>query len=126
MGNPMLGRSSVGVSPTPRATRSTDVGGVWVDNNLWIAAAPTSSTDCYPCTPESAGRLARSWGVAGHGLVQLAEGLLDAGFEVVRTTGAGRAWRCWFGRELGHPCPGLVGDWAGLVALRAVEAIVRV
>ena len=78
----------------------------------------SSYADSY-CTyalSMSAGRSARSSRVAGHGLVQVAEGLLDAGVEVVRTPGAVRAWSCWFGRWLGQPCPGLVGDRAGLVA----------
>jgi hypothetical protein len=48
----------------------------------------------------SAGRLARSSGVACHGLVQLAEGLLDAGVDLVRTMGAVLDCRRWFGREL--------------------------
>ena len=74
----------------------------------------------------SAGRLARSLRVAGHGLVQSAEGLLDAGIDLVRTLGAALACSRWLGRELGEPCAGLVGDWAGLVALGAVEAIIRV
>jgi hypothetical protein len=74
----------------------------------------------------SAGRLARSSGVAGYGLVQLAEGLLDAGFDLARTMGTVLECRGWFGRELRQPGPGLVGDWAGLVALGAVEAIIRV
>jgi hypothetical protein len=74
----------------------------------------------------SAGRLARSSGVAGHGLVQSAEGLLDAGVDVVSTVGAVLACSRWLGRELGEPCPGLVGDRAGLVALGAVEAIIWV
>jgi hypothetical protein len=46
----------------------------------------------------SAGRRARSSGVAGHGLVQLAEGLLDAGFDVARTMRAVLDCRSWFGR----------------------------
>ena len=74
----------------------------------------------------SAGRPARASGLAYHGLVQVAEGLLDAGVDVVRTPGAVRAWSCWFGRWLGQPCPGLVGDRAGLVALGARKAIVEV
>ena len=74
----------------------------------------------------SAGRLARSLRVAAYGLVQSAEGLLDAGIDLVRTLGAALACSLWLGRELGEPCSGLVGDWAGLVALGAVEAIIRV
>ena len=74
----------------------------------------------------SVGRLARSPGVAGHGLVQSVEGLLDAGVEVVRTLGAVLACSGWLGRWLGEPCAGLVGGRAGLVALGAVEAIIRV
>jgi hypothetical protein len=35
-----------------------------------------------------AARLGGSSGVAYHGVVQLAEGLLDAGFELARTTAA--------------------------------------
>ena len=54
----------------------------------------------YPFAPTSAGRLARSSGVACHGLVQLAEGLLDAGVDLVRTMGAVLDCRRWFGREL--------------------------
>jgi hypothetical protein len=72
----------------------------------------------------SAGRLARSSGVAGHGLVQVAEGLLDAGVEVVSTAGAVLDCSRWLGRWR-QPCSGLVGDRAGLVALGAVEAIIR-
>ena len=71
----------------------------------------------YPCAPMSAGRLARSSGVACHGLVQLAEGLLDAGVDVARTLGAVLDGRGWLGRELRQPGPGLVGDRTGLVAL---------
>ena len=41
----------------------------------------------------SAGSLARSSGVAGNGLVQLAEGLLNAGFDVARTMRAVLACR---------------------------------
>jgi hypothetical protein len=74
----------------------------------------------------SAGRPARSSGVAGHGLVQPAEGLLDAGVKLVRTMGAILVCSGWLGRELGQPCPRLVGDRAGLVALGAMEAIIRV
>ena len=74
----------------------------------------------------SAGRLARSPGVAGYGLVQSAEGLLDAGVDLVRTLGVALACSGWLGRWLGEPCAGLVGDRAGLVALGAVEAIIRV
>jgi hypothetical protein len=48
----------------------------------------------------SAGRLARSSGVAGHGLVELAEGLLDAGVDLIRTMGAVLDCRRWFGRQL--------------------------
>jgi hypothetical protein len=51
---------------------------------------------------------------------------LDAGIDLVRTLGAALACSGWLGRELGEPCAGLVGDWAGLVALGAVEAIIRV
>jgi hypothetical protein len=93
---------------------------------LRVVAAPTSYADSYLCAVHAAGRAARSSGVAGHGLVQFAEGLLDAGVEVVRTLGAVLACRRWFGRLLGQPCPGLVGDRAGLVALGAVKAIVEV
>lgn len=74
----------------------------------------------------SANRSARSPGVAGYGLVQSAEGLLDAGVEVVRTLGVVLDCSGWLGRWLGEPCAGLVGDRAGLVALGAVEAIIRV
>src|SRR5512132_4035335 len=74
----------------------------------------------------SAGRPARSSGVAGHGFVQFAEGLLDAGVELVSTVGAVRDGSGWLGRELGQPCPRLVGDRTRLVALGAVEAIIRV
>ena len=73
----------------------------------------------------SANRPARSSGVAGHGLVQSAEGLLDAGVEVVRTVGVVLDCSGWVGRWR-QPCSGLVGDRAGLVALGAVEAIVCV
>jgi hypothetical protein len=80
----------------------------------------------FPVLSMSAARLGGSSGgssgVACHGAVQLAEGLLDAGFELARTLAAVPAWRGW----LGQPCPGLVGGRAGLVALGAVEAIVRV
>ena len=74
----------------------------------------------------SASRPARSPGVVRNGLVQPAEGLLDAGFDLVRTVEAVLDWRRWLSRWLGQPCPGLVGDWAGLVALGALEAIIRV
>jgi hypothetical protein len=74
----------------------------------------------------SASRPAKSPGAAGHGLMEPAEGLLDAGVDLVRMMGAALDCRCWLGRELGQPCPGLVGDRAGLVALGAVEAIIRV
>jgi hypothetical protein len=74
----------------------------------------------------SAGRPARSSGVAGHGFVQFAEGLLDAGVDLVSTVGAVLDCSRWLGRELGQPCPRLVGDRTWLVALGAVEAIVRV
>jgi hypothetical protein len=49
----------------------------------------------------SAGRPARSSGVAAHGLVQFAEGLLDAGVDLVSTVGAVRDGSRWLGRELG-------------------------
>jgi hypothetical protein len=52
-------------------------------------------------------------------------GLLDAGVEVVRTLDAVLDCSGWLGRWR-QPCPGLVGDRAGLVALGAVEAIIRV
>ena len=61
-----------------------------------------------------------------NGLAQPAEGILNAGFDLARTVGAVMACRCWLGRWLGQPCAGLVGGWAGFVALGAVEAIVRV
>ena len=65
----------------------------------------------------SAGRPARSSGVACHGLMKPAEGLLDAGLEVAGRLGAVLDCRGWVDRWLGQPCPGLVGDGAGLVAL---------
>jgi hypothetical protein len=96
-------------------------------------AATSESSRRQPAPPPathmrsmSAGRLARSLRVAAHGLVQSAEGLLDAGVDLVRTLGAALACSLWLGRELGEPCSGLVGGWAGLVALGAVEAIIRV
>jgi hypothetical protein len=82
----------------------------------WLPGVGMGIPSPVPPLSMSAGRSARSSRVAGHGLVQVAEGLLDAGVEVVRTPGAVRAWSCWFGRWLGQPCPGLVGDRAGLVA----------
>ena len=99
---------------------------------VWPAATLRSSRG-EPAPPiithtrfMSANRPARSSGVAGHGLVQPAEGLLDAGVDLVRTVGAALACCRWLGRWLGQPFPGVVGDWAGLVALGAVEAIIRV
>jgi hypothetical protein len=83
-------------------------------------APPTAARACSM----SAGRLARSSGVAGHGLVQFAEGLLDAGVDIVSTVGAVLDCSRWLGRWR-QPCSGLVGDRAGLVALGAVEAIIR-
>jgi hypothetical protein len=74
----------------------------------------------------SAGRPARSPGVTCHGLMKPAEGLLNAGVEVARRLGAVLDCRHWVGRELCQPCPGLVGDRTGLVALGAMKAIVRV
>jgi hypothetical protein len=118
----VVARLSVG---DPRRCRRR----VWAGSNLRVVPAPTSSAASYPYAlmrSMSAGRLARSPGVAGHGLVQSAEGLLDAGIDLVRTLGAALACSLWLGRELGEPCSGLVGDWAGLVALGAVEAIIRV
>jgi hypothetical protein len=73
----------------------------------------------------SSSRLARSSGVAGNGLVQFAEGLLDAGVDVVITVGAVLGCSRWFGRWR-QPCPRLVGDRAGLVAMGTVEAIIRI
>jgi hypothetical protein len=117
-------------SPTERpGDRGSDSGGVWAGSNLRVVPAATSSAASYPYAlmrSMSANRPARSPGVAGHGLVQSAEGLLDAGIDLVRTLGAALACSGWLGRELGEPCAGLVGDWAGLVALGAVEAIIRV
>ena len=92
----------------------------------WLPGVGMGIPSPVPPLSMSAGRSARSSGVAGHGLVQVAEGLLDAGVEVVRTPGAVLACSCWFGRWLGQPCPGLVGDRAGLVALGALKAIVEV
>jgi hypothetical protein len=51
-----------------------------------------------PMRSMSAGRLARLSGVAGHGLMQVAEGLLDAGVDVVGTVGAVLACSRWLGR----------------------------
>jgi hypothetical protein len=112
-------------SPTERrATRSSDSAGVWAGSNPPVVPAPTSSPPIITHTRfMSANRRPRSPGVAGNGLVQSAEGLLDAGVDLVRTQGAVLDW---LGRELGQPCPGLVGDRAGLVALGAVEAIIWV
>ena len=96
-------------------------------------AATSGSSRRQPAPPPatqlrsmSAGRPVRRPGGAGHGLVQSAEGLLDAGVDLVRTLGVALACSRWLGRELGEPCAGLVGDRAGLVALGAVEAIIRV
>jgi len=61
-----------------------------------------------------------------NGLAEPAEGILNAGFDLARSLGAVLACRCWSGRWLGQPCAGLVGSWAGFVALGAVEAIVQV
>ena len=61
-----------------------------------------------------------------NGLAEPAEGILNAGFDLARSLGAVLACRCWLGRWLGQPCAGLVGSWAGFVALGAVEAIVQV
>jgi len=68
--------------------------------------------------------LARSSGVAGHRFVQFAEGLLDAGVELVSTLGAVLDGSGWLGRRWRQPGPGLVGDRTRLVALGAVEAII--
>ena len=106
----------------PAAMTATGLG----RQHPWVVPAPTSSAASYPLRSMSAGRPARSPGVAGHGLVQSAEGLLDAGVEVVRTLGVVLDCSGWLGRWLGEPCAGLVGDRAGLVALGAVEAIIRV
>jgi hypothetical protein len=106
--------------------RRSDCDEVWAASNLRGSyrrqPAPPTATRARSM---SAGRLARSSGVAGHGLVQPAEGLLDAGVEVASTLGAVLDCRHQFGRWR-QPCPGLVGHRAGLVALGAVEAIIRV
>jgi hypothetical protein len=107
-------------------TRSRDSDGVWAGSNPPVVPAPTTPPIITHTGFMSANRPARSPGVAGHGLVQSAEGLLDAGVEVVRTVGAVLVCSRWLGRWLGQPCPGLVGDRAGLVALGTVEAIIRV
>ena len=81
-------------------------------------AAPPSrpsangAADSYPCSLQVTGRLARSSGVAGHGFVQPAEGLLDAGVKLVRTLDTVLDCSGWLGR-CRRPCPGLVGDGQG-------------
>jgi hypothetical protein len=116
-----------GRPPRGRATAAVNLAGSGSAATLLVVQAPPAppTTTMRPLSA-SAGRLARSSRVAGHGLVQSAERLLDAGIDLVRTTGAALACSRWLGRELGQPCPGLVGDRAGLVALGAVEAIIRV
>jgi hypothetical protein len=99
---------------------------VWSAATLWVVPAPTSSPTATDDLSMSAGRPARSSGVAGHGFVQFAEGLLDAGVDLVSTVGAVLDCSRWLGRELGQPCPRLVGDRTRLVALGAVEATIRV
>jgi hypothetical protein len=117
-------------SPTERrATAAVILARSGSAATLLVVQAPTSSAASYPYVlirSVSAVRSTRSPGVAGYGLVQSAEGLLDAGVEVVRTLGAVLDCSGWLGRWLGEPCAGLVGDRAGLVALGAVEAIIRV
>jgi hypothetical protein len=113
-----------GRPPRGRATAAVTLAGSGRQQPFWSHRRHQLRQQ-LPMPSMSAGRLARSSGVAGHGLVQSAEGLLDAGIDLVRTTAALACSR-WLGRELGQPCPGLVGDRAGLVALGAVEAILRV
>jgi hypothetical protein len=64
--------------------------------------------------------------MVSNSLPQPAQSLLNAGFDVGRTVGAVLEYTSWLGRWLHQPLPGLVADWAGLVALGAVEAIVPV
>jgi hypothetical protein len=97
--------------------RGSDSGGVWVGSNPSGRTGANQLRQQLPMRSMSAGRLARSPGVAGYGLVQSAEGLLDAGVDLVRTLGVALACSGWLGRWLGEPCAGLVGDRAGLVAL---------
>jgi hypothetical protein len=48
-------------------------------------AATSGSTDSYRCALDVSRQAGQVVGVAGHGLVQPAEGLLDAGVEVAST-----------------------------------------
>ena len=124
--------------PGSRAVAGVAAGACWTawsggDGDGSGPAVTSGSSRRQPARPPatylrsmSAGGPARSSGVAGHGLVQSAEGLLDAGVDFVGMLGVALACSGWFGRGLGEPCAGLVGDWAGLVALGAVEAIIWV
>lgn len=64
--------------------------------------------------------------MVSNSLPQPAQSLLNAGFDVGRTVGAVLECTSWLGRWLRQPFPGLVADWAGLIALGAMEAIVPV
>jgi len=92
----------------------------------WTGSNPPGRPDAnqLPMFSMSAGGPARSSGVAGHRFVQFAEGLLDAGVELISTLGAVLDGSGWLGRRWRQPGPGLVGDRTRLVALGAVEAII--
>jgi hypothetical protein len=100
-----------------RATRSMTPAESGLAATLRVVPGANQYADSYLCALHVSRQVDQVVGVARHGLVQFAEGLLDAGVEVARTLGAVLACRCWFGRLLGQPCPGLVGDGAGPVAL---------
>ena len=99
-------------------------GSGWAASNLRVVPAPTSCAASYRCSLHVSRQAGRVAGVACQGLMKVAEGLLDAGLEVVSTLGAVLDCWGWSDRLLCQPCPGLVGDRAGLVALGAVEAII--
>jgi hypothetical protein len=104
--------------------RRSDCDEVWAASSLRVVSTPTSSADSCPCALHVSRQAGQVVGGRRPRPRTVFGGPAGCWRRARQTGGAVRDCSRWLGRRR-QPGPGLVADRTGLVALGAVEAIIR-